>query len=66
LLVAKNPKFVANLRHCCSHQHVAAFTAPQMALTERAQSPGTPADWLVRTAHNRCLPEGDPFQRRPR
>ena len=25
----------------------------------RAQALGTPADWLVRAKHNRCLPDGD-------
>jgi hypothetical protein len=39
--------------------YVADREADLMALMERAQALGTPADWLVRAAHNRCLPEGD-------
>jgi hypothetical protein len=30
-----------------------------MALMRRARDLGTPADWLVRAKHNRCLPEAD-------
>ncbi|MGT2433604.1 IS4 family transposase [Cupriavidus basilensis] len=39
--------------------YVADREADLMALMLRAQALGTPADWLVRAAHNRCLPEGD-------
>ena len=30
-----------------------------LGLMQRAEALGTPADWLVRAKHNRCLPEGD-------
>ncbi|MGN6084136.1 hypothetical protein [Trinickia sp.] len=30
-----------------------------VALMERADALGNPADWLVRASHNRSLPEGD-------
>lgn len=30
-----------------------------LGLMQRAKALGTPADWLVRAKHNRCLPEGD-------
>jgi hypothetical protein len=39
--------------------YVADREADLMALMERAYALGNPADWLVRAAHNRCLPEGD-------
>ncbi|HEX7934348.1 MAG TPA: IS4 family transposase, partial [Paraburkholderia sp.] len=39
--------------------YVADREADLMSLMLRAQELGTPADWLVRAAHNRCLPEGD-------
>ena len=39
--------------------YVAEREADLMALLERAHALGNPADWLVRAAHNRCLPEGD-------
>jgi len=39
--------------------YVADREADLMALMERAQALDTPADWLVRATHNRCLPEGD-------
>jgi hypothetical protein len=39
--------------------YVADREADLMALMLRAQALGTPADWLVRAAHNRCLPEGE-------
>jgi Transposase Tn5 dimerisation domain/Transposase DNA-binding len=39
--------------------YVADREADLMALMERADALGNPADWLVRAAHNRSLPEGD-------
>jgi hypothetical protein len=39
--------------------YVADREADLMALMECADALGNPADWLVRAAHNRCLPEGD-------
>lgn len=39
--------------------YVADREADLMPLMQRAQALGTPADWLVRAAHNRCLPDGD-------
>lgn len=37
--------------------------ADLMPLMIRAQEPGTPADWLIRASHNRCLPDGEkPWQ----
>jgi hypothetical protein len=39
--------------------YVADRQADLMPLMARAQQLGTPADWLVRAKHNRCLPEGD-------
>lgn len=39
--------------------YVADREADLMPLMARAQQLGTPADWLVRAKHNRCLPEGD-------
>ena len=33
--------------------------ADLVPLMLRAQELGTPADWLVRAAHNRCLPDGE-------
>lgn len=44
---------------CARLVYVADREADLMPLMERAQTLGTPADWLVRAAHNRCLPEGD-------
>jgi Transposase DNA-binding len=44
---------------CTRLVYVADREADLMPLMERAQALGTPADWLVRAAHNRCLPEGD-------
>jgi Transposase DNA-binding len=39
--------------------YVADREADLMALMERADALGNPADWLVRAAHNRSLPEGE-------
>ena len=39
--------------------YVADREADLVAMMARAQELGTPADWLVRAKHNRCLPEGD-------
>jgi hypothetical protein len=39
--------------------YVADREADLVAMMRRAQELGTPADWLVRAKHNRCLPEGD-------
>ncbi|MGF6965253.1 hypothetical protein OKW43_002258 [Paraburkholderia sp. WC7.3g] len=39
--------------------YVADREADLMALMERADALGNPADWLVRSSHNRSLPEGD-------
>lgn len=39
--------------------YVADREADLMPLMLRAQELCTPADWLVRAAHNRCLPDGD-------
>lgn len=39
--------------------YVADREADLMALMVRAQELGTPADWLIRAAHNRCLPDGE-------
>jgi hypothetical protein len=38
--------------------HVAYREADLVELMRRTQPPGTPADWMVRAKHNRCLPEG--------
>lgn len=38
--------------------YVADREADLMPLMLRAQELGMPADWLVRAAHNRCLPDG--------
>lgn len=38
--------------------YVADREADILALIQRAHHLGTPADWLVRARHNRCLPEG--------
>lgn len=38
--------------------YVADREADLVELMARAQALGTPADWLVRAKHNRCLPEG--------
>ena len=39
--------------------YVADRVADLVPLMLRAQELGTPADWLVRAQHNRCLPEGE-------
>lgn len=39
--------------------YVADREADLMPLMLKAQALGTPADWLVRAAHNRCLPDGE-------
>jgi hypothetical protein len=39
--------------------YVADREADLMPLMRRAQELGMPADWLIRAAHNRCLPDGD-------
>lgn len=39
--------------------YVADREADLVELMLRAQTLGTPADWLVRAKHNRCLPEGE-------
>lgn len=39
--------------------YVADREADLMPLMLRAQELGAPADWLVRAAHNRCLPDGE-------
>ena len=39
--------------------YVADREADLMPLMLRAQELDTPADWLIRAAHNRCLPDGD-------
>ena len=39
--------------------YVADREADLMPLMLRAQELGTPTDWLVRAAHNRCLPDGE-------
>jgi hypothetical protein len=39
--------------------YVADRESDLMPLMQRAQTLATPADWLVRAAHNRCLPDGD-------
>jgi len=38
--------------------YVADREADMIALMERAQQLGTPADWLIRATHDRALPEG--------
>ena len=38
--------------------------ADLMALMLHAQELGTPADWLIRSAHNRCLPDGEKLWQR--
>lgn len=38
--------------------YVADREADMVALMQRAQALGTPADWLIRARHNRCLPDG--------
>lgn len=38
--------------------YVADREADLMPLMQRAKDLGHPADWLVRAAHNRCLPDG--------
>jgi hypothetical protein len=38
--------------------YLADREADMVALMARAQALGTPADWLIRAQHNRCLPEG--------
>lgn len=44
--------------------YVADREADLMALMLRAQEFGTPADWLIRAAHNRCLPDGEKLWQR--
>jgi hypothetical protein len=44
---------------CTQLAYVADREADLMPLMVRAQELGTPADWLVRAAHNRCLPGGE-------
>lgn len=39
--------------------YVADREADMVAMMRRARELETPADWLVRAKHNRCLPEGD-------
>lgn len=39
--------------------YVADREADLVELMQRAQDLNTPADWLVRAKHNRCLPEGE-------
>jgi hypothetical protein len=39
--------------------YVADREADLMPLMARAQELGTPADWLIRASHNRCLPDGE-------
>ncbi len=39
--------------------YVADHEADLLPLMRRAKELDAPADWLVRAAHNRCLPEGD-------
>lgn len=39
--------------------YVADRESDIIELMSRAQESGTPADWLIRAKHNRCLPEGD-------
>lgn len=38
--------------------YVADREADIVGLMQRAQELGTPADWLIRAKHNRCLPQG--------
>ena len=38
--------------------YVADREADIVGLMQRAQDLGTPADWLIRAQHNRCLPQG--------
>lgn len=44
--------------------YVADREADMMALMLRAQALDTPADWLIRATHNRCLPDGDKLWQR--
>lgn len=37
--------------------YVADREADMVSLMQRAQALGTPADWLIRAQHNRCLPQ---------
>jgi hypothetical protein len=39
--------------------YIADREADLVEMMARAQALSTPADWLVRAQHNRCLPEGD-------
>jgi hypothetical protein len=39
--------------------YVADREADLVPLMRRAQELGSPADWVIRAAHNRCLPDGD-------
>lgn len=38
--------------------YVADREADMVGLMQRARELGTPADWLIRAQHNRCLPQG--------
>lgn len=38
--------------------YIADREADILALMQRAHQLGTPADWLIRSQHNRCLPDG--------
>jgi hypothetical protein len=38
--------------------YIADREADIVALMQRAHALGTPADWLIRSQHNRCLPDG--------
>ena len=38
--------------------YIADREADILELMQRAQQLGTPADWLIRSQHNRCLPDG--------
>jgi hypothetical protein len=39
--------------------HLADREADLVAMMRRARELGTPADWLVRAKHKRCVPEAD-------
>ena len=39
--------------------YIADREADGVDLMQRAQALGTPADWLIRAQHNRCLPAGE-------
>jgi len=51
-------EMAANLPHT-GLVYVADREADLMPLMLLAQALGTPADWLVHAAHNRCLPDGE-------